>query len=84
LEREHLWYNGIYAFIVSHQLPFHAPNSNTDNPVTPQVSYFGNIDDLPPAAPQRLETVEIVQIVEDFRVAARNAIKAGNISPSNY
>ncbi|XP_015630712.1 LOW QUALITY PROTEIN: putative 12-oxophytodienoate reductase 9 [Oryza sativa Japonica Group] len=50
---------------------------STDNPVTPQVSYFGNTDDLAPAAPQRLETGEIVQIVEDFRVAARNAIKAG-------
>ncbi|XP_059452160.1 12-oxophytodienoate reductase 2-like [Corylus avellana] len=47
-----------------------APISSTDKPMTP-------IDGSQPTPPRRLRTDEIPQIVNDFRVAARNAIEAG-------
>nr|XP_010930414.1 12-oxophytodienoate reductase 1 [Elaeis guineensis] len=48
-----------------------APISSTDKPITPQTPE----DDFSP--PRRLSTDEIPLIVNDFRVAARNAIEAG-------
>ncbi|KAJ0025858.1 hypothetical protein Pint_07485 [Pistacia integerrima] len=53
-----------------------APISSTDKPLTPQIQAngFGVAQFTPP---RRLQTDEIPQIVNDFRVAAKNAIEAG-------
>ncbi|XP_073004065.1 putative 12-oxophytodienoate reductase 11 [Typha latifolia] len=48
-----------------------APISCTDKPLTPQVA----VAEFSP--PRRLETEEIPLVVNDFRLAARNAIEAG-------
>jgi 12-oxophytodienoic acid reductase len=48
-----------------------APISSTDKPLT---------DGSQSTPPRRLRTDEIPQIVNDFRVAARNAIEAGKFS----
>ncbi|KAK8641712.1 hypothetical protein V6N13_011090 [Hibiscus sabdariffa] len=53
-----------------------APISSTDKPVTPQVRLNG-IDVAEFSTPRRLRTDEIPQIVNDFRIAARNAMEAG-------
>jgi len=52
-----------------------APVSSTDKQVTPQVSHDGSVLEF--AAPRRLEIGEIPGIINDFRIAARNAIRAG-------
>lgn len=44
--------------------------------MTPQVSHDGQVLEFAP--PRRLKTEEIPNIVDDFRIAARNAIEAGN------
>ncbi|WVZ71058.1 hypothetical protein U9M48_019684 [Paspalum notatum var. saurae] len=53
----------------------HAPISSTDKQVPPQVSPDGRVNTF--AAPRRLQTQEIPNVVNDFRIAAINAIKAG-------
>ncbi|XP_068313619.1 12-oxophytodienoate reductase 2-like [Pyrus communis] len=53
-----------------------APISCTDKPLTPQLLSNG-VDVAEFTPPRRLETNEIPQIVNDFRLAARNAIEAG-------
>ncbi|KAJ4851323.1 12-oxophytodienoate reductase 2 [Turnera subulata] len=53
-----------------------APISSTDKPIASKV----HIDGSTPAefpTPRRISTEEIPQIVQDFRVAARNALEAG-------
>uniref|UniRef100_A0A2N9GDQ0 NADH:flavin oxidoreductase/NADH oxidase N-terminal domain-containing protein n=1 Tax=Fagus sylvatica TaxID=28930 RepID=A0A2N9GDQ0_FAGSY len=50
-----------------------APISSTDKPFTPQ----NGIDVADFTPPRRLRIEEIPQIVNDFRLAARNAIEAG-------
>ncbi|KAK2371487.1 putative 12-oxophytodienoate reductase [Trifolium repens] len=50
-----------------------APISSTDKPLTPS----NDSEKITP--PRRLRTDEIPQIVNDFRLAARNAIEAGYI-----
>ncbi|KAJ1384373.1 NADH:flavin oxidoreductase/NADH oxidase, N-terminal [Sesbania bispinosa] len=53
-----------------------APISSTDKPLTPQIR--GNAIDVAEfTPPRRLRTDEIPHIVNDFKVAARNAIQAG-------
>uniref|UniRef100_A0A2P2MHI2 Uncharacterized protein MANES_18G120400 n=2 Tax=Rhizophora mucronata TaxID=61149 RepID=A0A2P2MHI2_RHIMU len=52
------------------------PISSTDKPLTPQIQSDG-IDVARFSPPRRLKTEEIPQIVNDFRIAARNAIEAG-------
>lgn len=53
-----------------------APISSTDKQLVPQVRSNGiDVADFSP--PRQLTTEEIPMIVNDFRVAARNAIKAG-------
>ncbi|KAK6914542.1 NADH:flavin oxidoreductase/NADH oxidase, N-terminal [Dillenia turbinata] len=53
-----------------------APISSTDKALTPQIQSNGyNVAEFTP--PRRLRTEEIPQIVNDFRVAARNAMEAG-------
>ncbi|XP_035550757.1 12-oxophytodienoate reductase 2-like [Juglans regia] len=53
-----------------------APISSTDKPLTPQIPSNGT--DVPQfTPPRRLRTDEIPGIVNDFRLAARNAIAAG-------
>uniref|UniRef100_A0A9I9CTK6 NADH:flavin oxidoreductase/NADH oxidase N-terminal domain-containing protein n=1 Tax=Cucumis melo TaxID=3656 RepID=A0A9I9CTK6_CUCME len=53
-----------------------APISSSDKPLFPQVRSNG-IDVAQFTPPIRLRTDEIPQIVNDFRLAARNAIEAG-------
>ncbi|KAG8378507.1 hypothetical protein BUALT_Bualt08G0144300 [Buddleja alternifolia] len=53
-----------------------APISSTDKRITPQVRANG-VDDAEFSTPRRLRTNEIPQIVNDFTLAARNAIEAG-------
>ncbi|KAJ6798418.1 putative 12-oxophytodienoate reductase 5 [Iris pallida] len=52
-----------------------APVSSTDRGIPPQTKHDGTVAEY--SAPRRLRTEEIPQIVEDFRLAARNAIEAG-------
>ncbi|MQL99925.1 hypothetical protein Taro_032658 [Colocasia esculenta] len=52
-----------------------APVSCTDKQLSPAVLSDGTIMEFSP--PRRLRTDEITQIVNDFKSAARNAIKAG-------
>ena len=49
-----------------------APISSTDKPLTPRANGIDNF-----TLPRRLRIEEIPQIVNDFRLAARNAIEAG-------
>ena len=56
-----------------------APISSTDKPLVPQIGANG-IDVAQFTPPRRLRTDEIPQIVNDFRLAARNAIEAGRFS----
>ncbi|XP_056689392.1 12-oxophytodienoate reductase 1-like [Spinacia oleracea] len=53
-----------------------APISCKDKPVTPQDQANGTIN-AEFSTPRRLTTEEIPSIVNDFRLAARNAIEAG-------
>ncbi|KAL5843400.1 hypothetical protein ACOSQ4_009358 [Xanthoceras sorbifolium] len=53
-----------------------APISSTDKPLMPQLQTNG-FDAGHFTPPRRLRTDEIPQIVNDFRLAARNAIEAG-------
>jgi len=52
------------------------PISCTDKPLTPQIRSNG-LDVAQFTPPRRLATDEIPHIVNDFRLAARNAIEAG-------
>ncbi|URE12337.1 12-oxophytodienoic acid reductase, partial [Musa troglodytarum] len=56
------------------------PVSSTDKAAPPYVYDNGYVDEYSP--PRRLRTDEIPGIVNDFRVAARNAVEAGNFSSS--
>jgi len=62
-----------------------APISSTDKPLKPQVRANG-VDVATFTPPRRLETDEIPLVINDFRVAARNAIEAGKGTPNarNY
>ncbi|XP_060673484.1 putative 12-oxophytodienoate reductase 11 [Ziziphus jujuba] len=53
-----------------------APISSTDKPLTPQKRANG-IDVAQFTPPRRLRTDEIPGIINDFRLAARNAVEAG-------
>lgn len=52
-----------------------APVSSTDKPLVPKKHSNGHVEEY--STPRRLETDEIPKIVDDFRLAARNAIEAG-------
>ncbi|KAL1316964.1 hypothetical protein HN51_069077 [Arachis hypogaea] len=60
----------------SYQPNGQAPISSTDKPLTPQIRSNG-IDVAQFTPPRRLKTEEIPLIVNDYRLAARNAIEAG-------
>ena len=60
-----------------------APISSTDKPISPQLK--SDAIDLPKfSPPRRLRTDEIPHIVDDFRLAAKNAIEAGRFSSSYF
>lgn len=59
-----------------------APISSTDKLLMPQVRANG-IDVAHFTPPRRLRADEIPQIVNDFRLAAKNAIEAGNSFSEN-
>ncbi|KAL5728281.1 12-oxophytodienoate reductase [Ranunculus cassubicifolius] len=52
-----------------------APISSTNKPMKPQIRSNGDVVDFSP--PRQLKTEEISHIVNDFRIASRNAIEAG-------
>jgi len=52
-----------------------APISSTDKQIPPQTLHDGTVEEYSP--PRVLKTEEIPDIVNDFRLAARNAIEAG-------
>ncbi|XP_020106949.1 putative 12-oxophytodienoate reductase 5 [Ananas comosus] len=52
-----------------------APISSTDKQIPRQPRHDGGFEEFSP--PRRLKTDEIPKIVDDFRLAARNAIEAG-------
>ncbi|KAG6518825.1 hypothetical protein ZIOFF_022306 [Zingiber officinale] len=58
------------------QLNGQAPISCTNKPLSPQLRANG-VDEVSFSVPRRLETEEIPLVVNDFRLAARNAIEAG-------
>ncbi|XP_027148006.1 putative 12-oxophytodienoate reductase 11 [Coffea eugenioides] len=60
----------------SYQPNRQAPISSTDKPLTPQLRANG-VDVAEFAPPRRLRTEEIPEIVNDFKLAAINAIEAG-------
>ncbi|WJX82932.1 12-oxophytodienoate reductase 1 [Trifolium repens] len=66
----HIWHVGRVSD-PSFQPNGQAPISSTDKPLTPS----NDSEKITP--PRRLRTDEIPQIVNDFRLAARNAIEAG-------
>ncbi|GFY92553.1 12-oxophytodienoate reductase 2 [Actinidia rufa] len=53
-----------------------APISSTAKPLTPQIRSNG-VDVAEFSPPRQLQTDEIPQVVDDFRLAARNAMEAG-------
>ena len=60
-----------------------APISSSNRPLTPQIKANGiDVADFTP--PRRLRIEEIPQIVNDFRLAARNAIEAGKFFSCVY
>ncbi|CAO2184567.1 unnamed protein product [Urochloa humidicola] len=69
-----IWHSG-RASTPEFQPNGQAPISSTDKQISPQATYDGRFDTF--AVPRRLETNEIPHVVNDFRIAARNAIKAG-------
>ncbi|XP_057497398.1 putative 12-oxophytodienoate reductase 11 [Actinidia eriantha] len=86
------WYNGgrrcfdnitisangwsVVAMVVGFQPNRQAPISSTAKPLTPLIKSIGA--DIPVfSQPRQLETDEIPKVVDDFRLAARNAMKAG-------
>ena len=56
-----------------------APISSTDKSFTPQIGSNNGIDVAQFTPPRRLKTDEIPGIVNDFRLAARNAMEAGKV-----
>ena len=66
----------ILAICIDFQPNGQAPISSSDKPLAPKVRANG-IDVAQFTPPRRLRTDEIPQIVNHFRLAARNAIEAG-------
>ncbi|PKA47981.1 12-oxophytodienoate reductase 1 [Apostasia shenzhenica] len=52
-----------------------APISSTDKPIPPQIHLDGTVEEY--SAPRQLRPDEIPLVVNDFRLAARNAVEAG-------
>ena len=82
--KDHNW---IFIFLILLSTGFQpngqAPISSTDRPLTPQIQANGiDVADFTP--PRRLSIEEIPQIVNDFRLVARNAIKAGKFFSCVY
>lgn len=69
-----IWHTG-RASDYSYQPNGEAPISSTDKQITPQLQHDDSVKEF--SVPRRLSTAEIPQIVDDFRVAAKNAIEAG-------
>ncbi|XP_020261973.1 putative 12-oxophytodienoate reductase 5 isoform X2 [Asparagus officinalis] len=69
-----LWHVGRVSNY-SYQPNGQAPISSTDRGIQPQTQHDETIAEYSP--PRRLRTDEIPQIVDDFRLASRNAIEAG-------
>jgi len=75
--------NIVFSFSIQFE-PVYQPNgqapiSSTDTVLTPRIRGDG-IEISQFTQPRRLSTNEIPNIVRDFRLAARNAIEAGNFT----
>ncbi|XP_040367444.1 LOW QUALITY PROTEIN: 12-oxophytodienoate reductase 2 [Rosa chinensis] len=71
-----IWHAGRVSNSGAFSNKWSAPISCTDKPLTPQVLSDG-VDVAEFTPPRQLRTDEIPQIVNDFRLAALNAIEAG-------
>ncbi|KAI3707644.1 hypothetical protein L6452_26271 [Arctium lappa] len=71
-----LWHSGRVSN-TSYQPDGRSPISSTDKPISAQLFIGGSGgEDVQYLPPHRLTTDEISQVVNDFRIAARNAIEA--------
>lgn len=70
-----LYFSVLNNSFVEFQPNGEAPISSTDKLITPLTLQDGTIEAFSP--PRSLATDEIPKIVDDFRLAARNAIEAG-------
>jgi hypothetical protein len=67
----------IACSIIGYQPDGQSPISSTDKRITAEIQIDGtSAADYPP--PRRLNTHEISEVVNDFRIAAKNAMEAGN------
>ncbi|MED6125024.1 12-oxophytodienoate reductase 1 [Stylosanthes scabra] len=71
-----IWHVGRFSDSI-YQPNGQAPISSTDKQLILQIRTNNGIDVIDFTAPRRLKTEEIPNIVNDFRLAARNAIEAG-------
>ncbi|MED6128493.1 12-oxophytodienoate reductase 1 [Stylosanthes scabra] len=71
-----IWHCGRFSDTI-YQPNGHTPVSSTDKPLTLQIPTNNGIHVVEFTPPRRLKTEEIPHIVDDFRLAARNAIEAG-------
>ena len=70
-----LWHVGRVSKY-SYQPNGQAPISSTDRGIGPQTQFDDGVDEYAP--PRRLRADEIPGVVNDYRLAARNAMEAGN------
>uniref|UniRef100_A0A0E0NGG1 NADH:flavin oxidoreductase/NADH oxidase N-terminal domain-containing protein n=1 Tax=Oryza rufipogon TaxID=4529 RepID=A0A0E0NGG1_ORYRU len=70
-----IWHVPLTATFADYQPNGQTPISCTDKKITPTVLKDGTVEEF--SAPRRLREDEIPQIVDDFRIAARNCIEAG-------
>lgn len=66
--------NPNFVVIIGYQPNGRSPISCTDKPITPLAD-----DPSRFSTPRRLRTDEIPLVVNDFRLAARNAVEAGKL-----
>ncbi len=67
----------LIACSIGYQPDGQPPISSTEKPITAEIQIDGtSAADYPP--PRRLKTDESSQVVNDFRIAAKNAMEAGN------
>ncbi|XP_054799262.1 putative 12-oxophytodienoate reductase 11 [Prosopis cineraria] len=71
-----LWHAGRVS-TYNYQPNGEAPISCTDKPIRPKIQADGSRSVSKHSPPRRLRTDEIPKLVDDFRVAAKNAIEAG-------
>jgi translation elongation factor EF-Tu-like GTPase len=64
-------------FVSEYQPNGQAPISSTDKQIPSQKQHDGTVEEY--SQPRMLVTDEVADVVNDFRLAARNAMEAGNL-----